>query len=338
MKDKDKIYHPQPLSLTEGNILNYSYDSFDKLVRQDPKNWKQGCPFQLSTSGLSGQYQALQLCSMQIGYGMRKGAAMYNVSSAKDSLSIVLIITCKGKSCFDRIKFREGDILFFDDSHPHNWIADGLVEHVIITIRKSALPAELSNVSKLIGHSILDTDARLLTILHKIRKQFTDDSIKKNTKHYRKMEDEILAVLLGLLSEQTPAIPKLTAGEKIALEIRDQIFGHMDGNMSIASLAKEHNISEQTLQNSFKSLFGYTPKRFFRLLKLNLVHQELMEGTPEQTTVSEIARKWGFIHMGHFTAFYTELFGENPSKTLKTPCCQEDGVLESCVERQEEMT
>ncbi len=43
-------------------------------------------------------------------------------------------------------------------------------------------------------------------------------------------------------------------------------------------------------------------------------------------------------NMGHFTAFYTELFGENPSYTLKTPCFQVEGLLESCVERQEEMS
>ncbi len=334
---KNKIHDPKPLILTEGYISDHAYDNFEGLRQQGPANWKQGCPFQLGTTGLSGQYQALQLCSMQIGYGKRKGAAMYSVSPAKDSLCIVLIIKCKGKACFDRMKFKEGDILFFDDSHPHNWITDCPVDHAIVTIRKSALPAELSNFSKLIGHSILDTNARWLTTLYKIRKRFVDDSIKKNTKSYREMENEILAVLTGLLSEQTPAIPKLKVGEKIALEIRDQFFGHMDGNMSIASLAKEHNISEQTLQNSFKSLFGYTPKRFFRLLKLNLVHQELMESNPKQTTVSKIARKWGFTHMGHFTTFYTELFGENPSKTFKTSCCQEDSTLESCVERQEEM-
>ncbi len=334
---KDKIYHPKPLVLTEGYFSSQIYDSHEMLVQDGAKNWKHGCPFQLASVGLSGQTQILQLCSMQITYSTRRGAAMYNVASAKDSLSIVVITMSKGQACFDRVKFKEGDIIFFDDSHPHNWIANDVVEYVIITIQKSALPEALSNFSKLIGHTILDTDARLPTTLHKIKESIIHDPTKKSMKYYQEAEDEILAVLLGLLSEQTPAIPKLTAGEKTALEIRDQFFGHMDGNMSIASLAKEHNISEQTLQNSFKSLFGYTPKRFFRLLKLNLVHQELMESNPKQTTVSKIARKWGFTHMGHFTTFYTELFGENPSKTFKTSCCQEGSTLESCVGRQEEM-
>ena len=154
----------------------------------------------------------------------------------------------------------------------------------------------------------------------------------------KEAEEEILAVIMKLLSEQTPVIPKLTTGEKISLDIRDKVFGHMDGYMNISSLAKEYNISEQTLQNSFKSLFGYTPKHFFRLLKLNLVHRELMENNPEQTIVSEIASKWGFVHMGRFSAYYKELFGEYPSVTLKTSYTQEENTMEACVERQEEMS
>jgi len=111
----------------------------------------------------------------------------------------------------------------------------------------------------------------------------------------------------------------------------------MDGKISISSLAEQYDVSEQTLQNSFKSLFGFTPKYFFRSLKLNLINQELKKSDLEQTTVSKIALKWGFVHMGRFSAYYTELFGEYPSQTLKTPCCQEENLDEACVSRQEEM-
>ncbi len=334
---KDKTYNPQPLILTEGSILEYSYDSFETLIRQNSKNWKQGCAYMLEPIRLRGQYLMLHLTSMQIGFGKRKGAAMYNVSSAKDSLSIAVIIMCKGKSCFDRMKFREGDILFFDDSHSHNWIADCQVEHAVITIRKGALPAELSNFSKLIGHSILDTDARLLTTLYEIRKRMTDDSFRKNTKSYREAENEILTVLMGLLSEQTPVIPRLTAGEKITLDIRDQVFEHMDGKIDIGSLAKQHQCTKQTLVVNFKSLFGFTPQRFLRLLKLNHVHYELLHSYPDQSTVSRIASKWGFMHMGRFSAYYAELFGQKPSQTLKDSSDYHQYIEDNCVLRKEEL-
>ena len=93
----------------------------------------------------------------------------------------------------------------------------------------------------------------------------------------------------------------------------------MDGKVSISSLSKQHAVSEKTLQNSFKSLFGFTPKLFLRQLKLNLVHHDLVNSSSSYTTVSRIAQKWGFTHMGRFSQYYTILFGENPSVTLNKP-------------------
>jgi len=41
--------------------------------------------------------------------------------------------------------------------------------------------------------------------------------------------------------------------------------------------------------------------------------------------------------MGRFSKFYTELFGENPSVTLKSKSTSIDGMSTHCVERQEEI-
>ena len=41
--------------------------------------------------------------------------------------------------------------------------------------------------------------------------------------------------------------------------------------------------------------------------------------------------------MGHFSFYYTELFGENPSKTLKTFDKVEEDIANACVSRQEEI-
>ena len=50
---------------------------------------------------------------------------------------------------------------------------------------------------------------------------------------------------------------------------------------------------------------------------------------PTETSVMKIAQKWGFAHMGRFSQYYTELFGENPSVTLKTAIPQIDGMQDS---------
>ncbi len=174
-------------------------------------------------------------------------------------------------------------------------------------------------------------------MLREIWKDFTVSSSKMDSQSYQKAEEQILSPVMELLSDQTPLIPKLTNGEKIALDIRDQVMHHLDGKISISSLAKQYKVSEQTLQNSFKSLFGFTPKKFLRQLKLNLVHHELQKSNPDQNTISNIALKWGFEHMGRFSSYYTELFGVNPSQVLKTPYWIEDDIEALCVSRKEMM-
>ena len=334
---KKKIYNPPPLTLTEGYFSDRIYNSYE-MMSESINNWQQLCPYQLRPDGLSGRHQVLQLHSMQIAYAHRKGGTMHNSGSAKDTFTIAVVETCANRACFGQLKLQTGDILFLDDSHPHNFVTNDSIQFIAVTIHKGNLGSQRSKIVKALDQCIRDTDTLFATTLNEIWKRFTQSThSKRDTQEYKDAEDEILSVIIKLLSEQTPSKTKLTEGEKIALSIRDQVFHHMDGNISISSLAKQYEVSEQTLQNSFKSLFGFTPKIFLRLLKLNIVHQELQKSTPEQSTVSTIALKWGFKHMGRFSAYYSELFGENPSLTLKNSQANEKGLKEACVARQEEM-
>jgi AraC-like DNA-binding protein len=336
-KMKKNIYAPQPLILTEGYFCDKQYHGYE-MMSESINNWKQLCPYQLRPDGLSGRHQILQLHSMQIVYGQRKGGTMHNIGSAEECLTIGVVEVCADKACIGNIKLQAGDILFFDDSHPHNFITNDAIQFIIVTIPKSSLGSRRSKLSKALDQCIKDTDARFAITLREIWKRFIESSDeKKNRQRYKDAEEEILKVIMKLLSEQTPGKAKLTDGEKTALEIRDQVFHHMDGNISISSLSKQYKVSEQTLQNSFKSLFGFTPKLFLRLLKLNIVRQELQKNDPEQNTVSKVALKWGFRHMGRFSAYYADLFGEKPSQTLKNAQAEEKGLTEACVSRQEEI-
>ena len=333
---KKNTHNPQPMKITEGYFIDQQYDGYE-MMQANITNWKQLCPYQLRPDSLSGRLQILQLHLMQITFGERKGGTMHHAGAPKDTLNIAVAESCADKACFGPIKLKTGDIFFFDDKHPYNFIANDTVKFIVISIAKSNLGSRLSSLSKLIEHRIYDTDARLVTLLRKTWEHFTASSEKQNSQSYKKAEEQILSLVMELLADQTPLIPKLTKGEKTALAIRDQVVHHLDGEVSIGSLARQHKISEQSLQDSFKSLFGFTPNKFLRQLKLNLVHYDLQKCNPDQNTVSEIAHKWGFGHMGRFSAFYTKLFGVNPSLTLKTSYFDDNDIEALCVTRKEMM-
>lgn len=333
-----KIHTPPPLVLHEGYFIDVHYDGFDDMAGS-AENWEHHCTYQLIPHSLKGHHQLLQLHSMQLGYLQRPGGFMTDVSSPKDCLTFGVIEECTDKACFDSMKLQTGDIVFFDDSRPLNFMTNDNIKACVINLRKENMGALLPKISQALYHTIRDTNGVMSKILRDIWEQFTDQhNTAKDKEAFRQAEEKINNLLMKLLTEQTPKLPRLTKGEKTVLNIRDQVYKHMDAKINIDSLAKQHQVSKKTLHNGFKSLFGFTPNHFLRQLKLNLVHNELKKSNPKESTVLRIAQKWGFMHMGNFSKCYSRLFGEIPSQTLKKDYLGGIAIIEnSCVSRQEEM-
>ncbi len=115
---------------------------------------------------------------------------------------------------------------------------------------------------------------------------------------------------------QTGESYPLTKGEKTAFEVKSFLLNSLEKKMTIQSITEQFKVSDKTLQSSFKSLFGITPKQFINLLKLNHAHEDLQLADKQTAKVSDIAIKWGFTHFGRFAKDYKALFGVLPSETL----------------------
>lgn len=85
----------------------------------------------------------------------------------------------------------------------------------------------------------------------------------------------------------------------------------------VADLCKAAGVSERTLEYAFQEILGMSPVAFLRRIRLHRVRLALRVGTPETTTVSAEALKWGFWHFGDFSKAYKNCFGEPPSHTLR---------------------
>jgi AraC-like DNA-binding protein len=82
-------------------------------------------------------------------------------------------------------------------------------------------------------------------------------------------------------------------------------------------LATIAGVGVRVLQESFKQHLGMSPLTYLRRMRLDGVHAELRRADPWQVSVSEVAVRWGFTHLGRFAGAYRERFGECPSQTLK---------------------
>lgn len=90
---------------------------------------------------------------------------------------------------------------------------------------------------------------------------------------------------------------------------------HDIGTVEIAAAA---GVSARALQHAFRRHRDLSPMEHLRLVRLEGAHRQLREGDPTRgDTVADIARAWGFAHLGHFAARYRERFGHAPSETLR---------------------
>ncbi|WP_423066199.1 helix-turn-helix domain-containing protein [Devosia sp. CN2-171] len=86
--------------------------------------------------------------------------------------------------------------------------------------------------------------------------------------------------------------------------------------LSIADLALELGVPTASLHEAFTETTGVTPGTWLRQHRLDGARRDLTR-SGGNGSVSEIAMKWGFWHLGRFSAYYAQRFGHTPSDALR---------------------
>jgi AraC family ethanolamine operon transcriptional activator len=135
------------------------------------------------------------------------------------------------------------------------------------------------------------------------------------------MEQALFATLLDTLSSDTgqaATTPSCRARQLVVARARAYMEAHIDEPITVADLCIEIGISRRTLQYSFQDVLDLNPVKFLRAIRLNAVRRALKAADPNgRTTVADVAARWGFWHLSHFSAEYKTMFGELPSDTLR---------------------
>ena len=135
----------------------------------------------------------------------------------------------------------------------------------------------------------------------------------------RQVVRSILAMLLNgqtnTYSEEIKAI-EIPGAPKHIQQAYDYIMAHYDEDNGIDDIIKVSGISARALFAGFKRYKGVSPMVALKTRRLQAVHDELkLPGL--NGTITRIAYKWGFSHMGNFAKDYQKMFGELPSETVQ---------------------
>jgi len=86
--------------------------------------------------------------------------------------------------------------------------------------------------------------------------------------------------------------------------------------ITVSDVAAHLGISVRSLQAGFRQWRATSPNVFLRQVRLQLVRDELLRSGME-ADVTTTALRYGFSHLGRFSAYYYAAFGEIPSETRR---------------------
>jgi AraC-like DNA-binding protein len=129
----------------------------------------------------------------------------------------------------------------------------------------------------------------------------------------------INALIYGQPNNLRPPLNAATTERRLSphfvKKTEEFIIAHAHDPLTIEQLAEHAGVSVRTLFSGFREFRDTSPMAFLRDVRMEHVHQALRE--PGQDSVTDIALKWGFAHLGRFSQEYRKRYGELPSATLR---------------------
>lgn len=211
------------------------------------------------------------------------------------------------------------------------WGVHGCAPVLAIKFQRHAVEAQLAAQLGVEIHDpiVFDLDLDLdsaygrqwLTLVNNVCRQFdATDMLALEPMVAQPMAEVLTSGLLlatshdyrSMLDEPTPPLPRV-----VQLAI-DYMQANASDPLTVACIAGAVGVSVRTLQISFQKALGVTPMRHLKSIRLHRVRVDLHGADPHDSSVTEIARRWGFTHVGRFAGDYRSEFGVSPSHDLRS--------------------
>ena len=103
---------------------------------------------------------------------------------------------------------------------------------------------------------------------------------------------------------------------RVAKLTEEYIQEHYADAIHIEDICRVTRVGVRTLQRCFREYFDVTISEFISSVRLKKAHCELVASHHSEKTVSHIALKHGFNHLGRFSFLFRQRYGDYPSEVL----------------------
>lgn len=144
-----------------------------------------------------------------------------------------------------------------------------------------------------------------------------DPALLRDSQALLQLRDAILVEWLEAIPERvdTSELHSIDARRRVVDRVCELVLGQPDHPPTLLKVCSDVGASPRKLDYCFRDVLGISPAKYLRAVRLNGVRRELRRAAESSATVHDIAARWGFWHMGAFSADYKQQFGELPSMT-----------------------
>jgi AraC-like DNA-binding protein len=168
------------------------------------------------------------------------------------------------------------------------------------------------------GTTVLPGDT---TRLHALRRGVLDLVVHPQGDPRRERCDSLVSEAIAWLGDFAPhSSPERVvvngARRRVAKRAQEFLEERYWDSVHMEELCRAAGVGVRTLQRCFREYFDLTISDYLRVLRLNAARRELAAVEPGQVSVTTVATRHGFAHLGRFSLEFRDRFGESPRETL----------------------
>ncbi len=249
---------------------------------------------------------------------------------------LCFVVTLRGRVSFSTVREEvqpaPGEVVLYPTAAPFRAVSQDLDLRVlrlptcrvaqIAAARTGIDPADfgfdaMTPVSAAMGRHFRDTLNHLYQALH------AADSALTNPLLLGAAIDLAATAAIATFPNTATAVTHVAGPGQVAPAVVrravDFIDAHAHEPITLADMAAAAGISPRALQAGFSQYLETTPTAYLRRVRLERAHRDLQAADPPRgDTVADIARRWGFAHLGRFAIYYQQTYWQSPSHTLRT--------------------
>lgn len=307
-----------------GDVTNLTFHSHQEMI-EAALLW-QVQEFQLANGAFSGSIQTIHTSHIQMATVIRSKGFFVKGRIPKKTYTFTSVAS-EGKATHNGLIVHPDELILLTRNDDIDFTVSSSEDEVTIAIDKDFFDSAFKKYfNKPFGHDGIHKRLQLKknavekfrtsvkALLPKLMLQ--NEKIKSDLEFHDKVESEILEIIFQSID---PSKERKTTLDShiLANEVRKHIEHNYNKNISLSELYRSKNLPDRTIRLAFNDLFGFPPKQYLKHYRLGKIHHELIMANSTSDTVSSIASKYGFNHMGHFTESYKSMFLITPYQTLK---------------------